>query len=165
MSFPSIVDGKLLILHRDEKLEFRFILNHRVFETTFIVNSTDLFDGTEAGMHAPTRVDEPTPAQLPRFARDFRHQAYFLSCDSGCAGRGCCIGAVNMALAVRVLAVTIDVRHTFHGLAGLAAVLARRDHATANRVCTLLGIRSFHLILPCPCPSEPTRPPRANPQA
>jgi hypothetical protein len=64
-----------------------------------------------------------------------------------------------------VLAVTIDVRHTFHGLAGLAAVLARRDHATANRVCTLLGIRSFHLILPCPCPSEPTRPPRANPQA
>ena len=65
MSFPSIVDGKLLILHRDEKLEFRFILNHRVFETTFIVNSTDLFDGTEAGMHAPTRVDEPTPAALP----------------------------------------------------------------------------------------------------
>ena len=53
-----------------------------------------------------------------------------------------------MALAVRVLAVTIDVRHTFHGLAGLAAVFARRDHATANRVCTLLGIRSVHLISP-----------------
>ena len=37
MSFPSIVDGKPLISHRDEKLEFRFILKQRVFETTFIV--------------------------------------------------------------------------------------------------------------------------------
>jgi hypothetical protein len=53
-----------------------------------------------------------------------------------------------MALAVRVLAVTIDVRHTFHGLAGLAAVFARRDHATANRVCTLPSIRIVHLISP-----------------
>jgi hypothetical protein len=33
ISFPSIVDGKPLISHRDEKLEFRFILNQRV-ETT-----------------------------------------------------------------------------------------------------------------------------------
>jgi hypothetical protein len=65
MSFPSIVDGKPLFLHRDEKLEFRFILNQRVFETTFIVNSTDLFDGTETVMHTPTRVDEPRPAALP----------------------------------------------------------------------------------------------------
>lgn len=65
MSFPSIVDGKPLILHRDEKLELRFLLNQRVFKTTFIVNSTDLFDGTETVMHAPTRVDEPTPGMLP----------------------------------------------------------------------------------------------------
>ena len=65
MSFASIVDGKPLISHRDEKLEFRFILNQKVFETTFIVNSTDLFDGTETVMHAPTRVDELTPAVLP----------------------------------------------------------------------------------------------------
>ena len=65
MSFPSIVDGKPLFSHRDEKLEFRFILNQRVFEATFIVNSTDLFDGTETVMHTPTRVDEPTPAVLP----------------------------------------------------------------------------------------------------
>ncbi|MGB7465680.1 MAG: hypothetical protein WBW14_22510, partial [Candidatus Acidiferrum sp.] len=35
MSFPSIVDGKPLISHRDEKLEFRFILNQRV-ETTLL---------------------------------------------------------------------------------------------------------------------------------
>ncbi len=65
MSFPSIVDGKPVISHRDEKLEFRFILKQRVFETTFFVNSADLFDGTETVMHAPTRVDEPTPAVLP----------------------------------------------------------------------------------------------------
>jgi hypothetical protein len=30
MSFPSIVDGKPLISHRDEKLEFRFILNQQL---------------------------------------------------------------------------------------------------------------------------------------
>jgi len=65
MSFSRIVDGKLLISHRAEKLEFRFILDQRVFETKFIVNSTDLFDGTETVMHAPTRVNEPTPAALP----------------------------------------------------------------------------------------------------
>jgi hypothetical protein len=64
MSFPSIVDGKPLISHPDEKLEFRFILNQRV-ETTFIVNSTDLFDGTKTVMHTPTGVDEPTPVVLP----------------------------------------------------------------------------------------------------
>jgi hypothetical protein len=65
MSFPSIVDGKPLVSHREEKLEFRFILNQRVFETTFIVNPTDLFDGTETRMYTPARVDEPTPAPLP----------------------------------------------------------------------------------------------------
>jgi hypothetical protein len=43
MSFPSIVDGKPLFSHRDEKLEFRFILNQRVFEITSIVNSTEPF--------------------------------------------------------------------------------------------------------------------------
>jgi hypothetical protein len=64
-SFPSIVDGKPLITHRDEKLEFRVILNQRVFETTFFVNPADLFDGTETVLHAPTWVDEPTPATVP----------------------------------------------------------------------------------------------------
>jgi hypothetical protein len=65
MSFLSLVGGKPLISHRDEKLDFRFILNQRVFETTFTVNSTDLFDGTETVIHGPTHVDEPTPAVLP----------------------------------------------------------------------------------------------------
>jgi hypothetical protein len=65
VSFPSTVDGKPLITHRDEKVEFRLVLNQRVFETTFTVNPTDLFDGTEMLMRTPTRVDEPTPSTLP----------------------------------------------------------------------------------------------------
>jgi hypothetical protein len=65
MSFPSIVEGKPLISHPDERIEFRFILNQRVFETTFRVNPTDIFDGTETVMHTPSRVDKPTPATLP----------------------------------------------------------------------------------------------------
>ena len=45
--------------------EMAQILNQRVFDTTFFVNSTDLFDGTETVIHTPARVDEPTPATLP----------------------------------------------------------------------------------------------------
>ena len=65
MSFPSVVDGKPLVTHRDEKLEFRFIANQRVFEATFYVNPTDLFDGAETVMRIPPTVDEPTPASVP----------------------------------------------------------------------------------------------------
>lgn len=64
MSFPSIVDGKPLITHRDEKLEFRVVLNQRVFETTFLVNPADLLDGSERVLRIPTRVDEPTPSAV-----------------------------------------------------------------------------------------------------
>ena len=65
MTFPSIVDGKPLISHRDEKLEFRFILNQRVFETTFVVNPADLFDGTETTLCTPTWVEQPSSAIVP----------------------------------------------------------------------------------------------------
>ncbi len=65
MAFPSTVDGKPLITHRDEKVEFRLVLNQRVFETTFTVNPADLFDGTETLMRTPARVDQPTPSTLP----------------------------------------------------------------------------------------------------
>jgi hypothetical protein len=44
LSFPHLVDGKPLISHPDEKLEFRLILNQRVFETTFTINSADLLE-------------------------------------------------------------------------------------------------------------------------
>jgi len=65
MSFPRIVGGKPLITHRDEKLEFRFIANQRVFEATFNVNPTDLFEGTARRILIPPTVDEPTPATIP----------------------------------------------------------------------------------------------------
>lgn len=65
MFFPSAMDGKPLITQRDEKVEFRLVLNQRVFETTLTVNPTDLFDGTETLMRTPTRVDEPTPSTVP----------------------------------------------------------------------------------------------------
>jgi hypothetical protein len=65
ISFPSTVDGKPLITHRDEKVEFRMVLNQKVFETKFIVNPRDLFDGTETLMRTPARVDEPTPSTVP----------------------------------------------------------------------------------------------------
>jgi hypothetical protein len=65
MAFPSTVDGKPLITRRDEKVEFRLVLNQRVFETTFTVNPAELFDRTETVLRAPTRVDEPTPCTLP----------------------------------------------------------------------------------------------------
>jgi len=35
-----------------------------VFEATFYVNPTDLFDGTETILRIPRIVDEPTPAPL-----------------------------------------------------------------------------------------------------
>lgn len=65
LSFPRNSRGRALISHQNEKLQLRVILNQRVFETTFYVNSSDLFDGTETIMHIPSRVDEPTPAPLP----------------------------------------------------------------------------------------------------
>jgi hypothetical protein len=65
LSFPGILKGKPLISHPNEKLDFRFVANQHVFEATFYVNPTDLFDGTETVLHIPRTVDEATPAPLP----------------------------------------------------------------------------------------------------
>ena len=65
LSFPNSSDGKPLISHRDEKLQFRFIADQRVFETTFFINRADLLDGTETALRIPSRVDDPTPATHP----------------------------------------------------------------------------------------------------
>jgi hypothetical protein len=65
VSFPRAGEGKPLITHRDEKVEFRLVVNQRVFETTFIVNLGELFDGTETMMRVPARVDESTPQTDP----------------------------------------------------------------------------------------------------
>jgi hypothetical protein len=58
ISFPRIVDGKPLITHPNEKVEFRMILNQHVFETSFYVSPGDLFDGTETVLRIPPTVDE-----------------------------------------------------------------------------------------------------------
>jgi hypothetical protein len=65
LSFPSTVKGKPLISHSNEKLEFRFIVNQRVFEATFYVNPTDLLEGTETILHIPRTVDEPARFSSP----------------------------------------------------------------------------------------------------
>lgn len=65
LSFPSTYRGKPLISHLNEKLDFRFVANQHVFEATFYVSPTDLFDGTETVLHIPRTVDEATPAPLP----------------------------------------------------------------------------------------------------
>ncbi len=65
LSFPSTFRGKPLISHLNEKLEFRFVANQHVFEATFYVNPSDLFDGTETLLHIPRTIDEPTTAPLP----------------------------------------------------------------------------------------------------
>jgi hypothetical protein len=65
LSFPSTSKGKPLIAHPNEKLDFRFVANQHVFETTFYLNPSDLFDGTETMLHIPRTVDEPTPATVP----------------------------------------------------------------------------------------------------
>jgi len=58
VTFPSVVDGKPLITHNDEKVEVRLIVNQHVFETTFSVSPTDLFDGTETVERIPPTVNE-----------------------------------------------------------------------------------------------------------
>ncbi len=68
LSFPSTFKGKPLISHPNERLEFRFIANQRVFEATFYVNPADLFDGTETVMRVPLTVDEPISAPRPQSA-------------------------------------------------------------------------------------------------
>lgn len=70
LSFPSTFNGKPLISHPSEKLDFRFVAQQHVFEATFYVNPTDLLDGTTLlqiprGTEVPRTVDEPTPAPLP----------------------------------------------------------------------------------------------------
>ena len=58
ISFPRVVDGKPLILRKEEKLEFRLVANGHIFQTTFYVSPGDLFDGTETTLRIPPTVDE-----------------------------------------------------------------------------------------------------------
>jgi hypothetical protein len=67
VSFPSQFKGKALISQPEEKVEFRFIANQRVFETTFVVNAADLILNQPKGfvVRIPETVDEPTPPKVP----------------------------------------------------------------------------------------------------
>jgi len=64
-SFPSSHAGKPLVSHSGEEVQFRFIADQRVFETTFTVNLSDLFDGSEEVLRIPSTVDEATSAPAP----------------------------------------------------------------------------------------------------
>lgn len=57
---PSRVNGQPFISHSGEELQFRFIADQRVFETTFTVSLTDFFDDSEQVLRMPSSVYEPS---------------------------------------------------------------------------------------------------------
>jgi len=59
--FASTANGKPLISHANEKVEFRYITDQRVFEATFYVSPKDLFDGTETTLRYAGAYAAPTP--------------------------------------------------------------------------------------------------------
>ena len=54
LSFPRLIDGKPLISNLHEKVEFRLVVNQRVFETTFYINASDVLDGSEKSLYLPS---------------------------------------------------------------------------------------------------------------
>jgi len=55
LSFPRFVDGKKpLISNLHEKVEFRLVVNQRVFETTFYINASEVLDGSEKSLYLPS---------------------------------------------------------------------------------------------------------------
>jgi len=54
LSFPRLIDGKPLISNPREKVEFRLVVNQRVFETTFYINASDVLDGSERSLFLPS---------------------------------------------------------------------------------------------------------------
>jgi hypothetical protein len=64
-SFPSHHERRALISHPGERLQFRFIADQRVFEVTFTVNPSDLFDGSEQLLRIPSTVDKPANVLSP----------------------------------------------------------------------------------------------------
>jgi hypothetical protein len=54
LSFPRLIDGKPLISNLHEKVEFRLVVNQRVFETTFYINASDVLDGSEKSFYLPS---------------------------------------------------------------------------------------------------------------
>jgi hypothetical protein len=54
LSFPRLIDGKPLISNLHEKVEYRMVVNQRVFETTFYINAGDVLDGSEKTLYLPS---------------------------------------------------------------------------------------------------------------
>jgi hypothetical protein len=54
LSFPRLIDGNPLISNLHEKVEFRLVVNRRVFETTFYINASDVLDGSEKSLYLPS---------------------------------------------------------------------------------------------------------------
>jgi hypothetical protein len=54
LSFPRLIDGKPLISKVHEKVDFRLVVNQRVFEATFYVNASDVLDGSEKILYLPS---------------------------------------------------------------------------------------------------------------
>jgi hypothetical protein len=59
LSFPRLIDGKPLISSPHEKVEFRLLVNQRVFETTFYINASDVLDGSEKTLYLPSVFTDP----------------------------------------------------------------------------------------------------------
>jgi hypothetical protein len=54
LSFPRLIDGRPLISNLHQKVEFRLVVNQRVFETTFYINASDVLDGSEKALYLPS---------------------------------------------------------------------------------------------------------------
>ena len=54
LSFPRLIAGKPLISNLHEKVEFRLVVNQRVFETTFYIDASDVLDGSEKSFYLPS---------------------------------------------------------------------------------------------------------------
>ena len=59
LSFPRLIHGKPLISSQHEKVEFRMVVNQRVFETTFYINASDVLDGSEKTLYLPSAFTDP----------------------------------------------------------------------------------------------------------
>jgi hypothetical protein len=51
LSFPRLINGKPLISKPHQEVEFRFIVNQRVFATKFYINASDVLDGSEKSIY------------------------------------------------------------------------------------------------------------------
>ena len=66
LSFPRLIDDKPLISSLHEKVEFRLIVNQRVFETTFYINASDVLDGSEKTLYLPSAFTDPKEIPQPQ---------------------------------------------------------------------------------------------------